>query len=201
MCRILDQNSKVSALGSSSLTYDHPTRLEDLRHGWNKNSQRSIGVEHYIDRLVYNHQLTGKCFFDICNFIYLVREPSHALSHVMANGYSPEAAADYYAFRLRRMCEMAVKTKPNKSVLLSYDQLVDSSTRCKKFKEIEEMLNLKTPLIPQFMPRTNDQGSLKEGRIIKYAEELDDQAPQRIIDQSKLVYQKYLTFLADNLRY
>lgn len=199
MCRILDQNSKVSALGSSDLIYDHPLRLDDLRHGWTKNAQRYVGVEHYIDRLNYNHQLTGKCFYDICNFIYIVREPAHALSHIMVNGYEPEAAADYYAFRLRRMCEMAVKTR-DRSVLISYDQLVNESVRDGKFKEIEKMLNLKSPLTPYFTPRTNDEGSLREGRIIKHAEELDDQAPQRVIKQSRLVYDKYLTFLADTLR-
>lgn len=203
LCRILDQNSKVSALGSSELVYDHPTKLDELRRGWTKQAGRYIGVEHYIDRLLYNHQLTNKCFYDICNFIYLLREPTHALSHIMENGYKPEAAADYYAFRLRRMCEMSLKTPREKSILITYDQLIDETQRERKFRQIEEMLNLKTPLKSHFTPRSSDEGSLLEGRIVKYAEELDEQAPQRLINQSKLVYEKYLTFLVDqsNLRY
>lgn len=201
MSRILDQNSKVMALGSSGLIYDHPSKLSDLRAGWNKQSSRYIESTHYIDALFHNHQLPSKSFYDICNFIYMVREPSRALPTIMLNGRGYEAAANYYAFRLRRLCEMSVKTP--RAVLLTYDQLIDDEQRDRKFKQIEEMLGLKQPLTSRFSPRKSDERSLQAGKIIKYAEEPDEQAPQRMIDHCKLVYDKYLTFLADqhNLQY
>lgn len=194
LCRILDQNPKISALGSSELIYDHPTKLDDLRRGWTKQANRYIGVEHYIDRLRYNHQITNKCFYNICNFIYLLREPTHVLPHVMANGYKPEAAADYYAFRLRRMCEMFAKTPQNKSILITYDQLIDENQCNEKFKQIENMLNLRIPLKSHFTPRLSDKGSLLEGKLVKCAKELDEAIPQELLHQSRLVYDKYLEF-------
>jgi hypothetical protein len=200
LCRLLDMNSNICCLGTTGLVYDSPVKLGELRRLWKKQSSRTM-PEHCIDRLFYNHQLSSKSFFDFCNFIYLVREPTHALSAAMEQGFAPEAAADYYAFRLRRMCEMAVKTR--NGVLISYDQLVDEQKRPRKFKQIEEMLNLRSPFTPYFKPLQGDRMSLQEGRIIKWAEELDEQAPLRIIDHSKVVYQRYLKFLAaqPNLRY
>jgi hypothetical protein len=191
---VLDQNSRVSALGTSGLVYDHPTKLGQLYRGWKKHSQRYIDVANTVDKLVFNHQLVSTSFYNICNFIYMIREPKSALANIIQKGYSDE----YYAFRLRRMCEMAVKT-PN-AVLLTYDQLIDDEKRGKKFKQIENMLNLKTPLMPYFTSQTNDKGSLKEGKIITNAEESNIEIPQHLLERCNSVYSKYSKFLVDHFQ-
>ena len=198
LCRILDQNSKVSALGASGLIYDHPMKLNYLYRHWKKHDNRFIDVAHTVDKLVLNHQLASKSFYDICKFIYMIREPKLALPHIIEHGYSPDMAAEYYAFRLRRMCEMSLKT-PN-AVILSYDQLLNEK-RIEKFKQIDTMLNLRSPLTPYFTPRKSDQKSLLEGKIIQNAEEPNIKISQHLVDYCQLIYEKYFMFLADHLQY
>lgn len=180
LCNILDQNSKISALGSSGLTYDHPSKLNDLYRRWKEKSNRYIDVNHTIDKLVLNHQLRSNSFYDICNFIYMIRDPKQALASIMRHGYAEDMAAEYYAFRLRRLCEMSKHT-PN-AMLITYDQLLDEDVRSMKLKQIEEMLGLQSSLIYE----NKNEESHKE-------------IPHNLIEKCK--YNKYLKYLASNLRY
>jgi hypothetical protein len=182
LSRMLNQNPRTVSMGSSGIVYDHPSRLNNLEY-WSRHvSGRHMDFAMCVDKLVFNHQLPSPCFFDICRFVYMVRSPEKALGRIVQKGYDLSGAADYYAFRLRRMSEMSLKT-PN-SVLVDYDRMLDSSLCQKKISEIVESLDFRTPLHSEFEVR-------EEGTTIDPI----------VLDRSRRAYDKHLSFMCRHLRY
>lgn len=96
----------------------------------------------YLTDLLYNWQFCHRGLYDICRFIYLVREPEGSLNHLIRNRhYLPEFAVRYYCYRLRRICEMAKRT-PN-ALFLTYTDLATGDG----LPLVEKYLSLKQPLI------------------------------------------------------
>jgi len=79
----------------------------------------------YGDHLLYNYQFYFKPLLKWCKFIYLIRNPKDALESILAEeeAYTPHTAFRYYAYRLRRICEMAKRTPG--AVLLRWRDMVE----------------------------------------------------------------------------
>lgn len=81
----------------SNKVYTHPTEFEPY-------FGRYQPVKTFVDTILFNHQIANPAFFDVCNFVYLVRGPDWEA--IKKGGYTE----DYYYFRLRRMYETAYRT-------------------------------------------------------------------------------------------
>jgi len=94
----------------------------------------------FVDRVVYNHEIISTNYFQMCDYIFLLREAEGTLNAIVQSGrLKPEAALRYYVFRLRRLCEMAKKSP--RRVVLTWDELVDKSClpALKKFLGMKEL--------------------------------------------------------------
>lgn len=126
----------------------------------------------HFDKLIYNHQFTCTNLLSQCHFIYVVREPNPTLSYlVKAKGYSERGAMMYYTFRMRRLCEMAKKTR--KAKLFTFDDLVSG----RAFEEIQKFIGLKNRLEPHL--------------LVQETYEMDCHLWKGV----DLKYEKYLSFL------
>ena len=173
LCKSLNDNLRICSLGRSDVIYDHPSQLIDFKNKCNLISGRKIAdAECYIDHIIYNHQIVSKSFYDICKFIYLIREPIGSLQEIINSGYNISSAENYYLFRLRRICEMITKTP--KCVFITYDDLISN-----KIKKLEDLLELKLNL------------------DIKSDEILID-IPHSIVNNCKKAYEKYFNYLMAN---
>jgi len=136
---ILNDNPRCE-IKNSSVSYSSPEDLEWLFASRHK-CRDSSAV--YGDHLLFNTSLSCKSLYDKCKFIYVVRPARGSLNEIhtiQEYGLRGIFAARYYSFRLRRICEMARKTKD--SLLLVWDDLASGSA----FSSIEEYLGLKTQL-------------------------------------------------------
>lgn len=139
---IVANNSAVKVIRDSGEIYADPTSLFKLRHDA---AERKPAARLFVDRLCYNYEINHS-FYDICDFIYVIRDGEGALGHLIDSGrYRPAAALRYYSYRLRRLCEMAKKT-PRKLVV-SWDQLIDKSAfpAIKKFLGFKELTSMYRP--------------------------------------------------------
>jgi hypothetical protein len=125
LCRILDKNSRVQWC-KVDVIYDHPIKLQSILAIPHKlNNAAAI----WLDELLYNHYFTHKRLYEMCRFIYVIRDAKSSKS------------VKYYTYRLRRICEMA-RCTPG-AVLLTYDDIITG--RCNPL--LEDYLCLKEPLI------------------------------------------------------
>lgn len=112
--------------------YSHANDLAKMKEG---NPFSKI----YFDKLVYNYQFTCPSLYSQCKFIYVIREPKLVLPYLVhVKGYSARGACRYYAYRLRRLCEMARKT-PNKLVS-TFDEI--DVEKIRKFINVKQSINL-----------------------------------------------------------
>ena len=74
-----------------------------------------------MDELLYNHVFCLKESYPKCQFIYVIREPEPVLKLMVSEGKSLKFAVRHYAYRLRRLCEMARRTPG--AVLLTWEDL------------------------------------------------------------------------------
>lgn len=66
----------------------------------------------YMDHLLYNFQFSCREAYKHCKFIYFVREPINTIETLVKRQTFPKREAiHYYLFRLRRICEMAKRSK------------------------------------------------------------------------------------------
>lgn len=199
LCRLLNEDYSLCALGCSGLNYNHPTVLEELKNRWLSESKRRFTEPKWcIDKLVQNCQISNKVIYDICKFIYLIREPIKSLPNIIQKGFSPSASADYYCFRLRRFCEMAVRTS---GILLTYDDLTDDIMRKKKYSLIEKKLGLNSYLGTTYHPLDTDDDNIAMGMIMKKTAEPHFIGSQSVVDRCLVAYDRYFKFLQDHLEH
>lgn len=189
LCRILNENYNIRCIGRTNVSYTHPTMLERSRLVINSAFRSTFDHnDWYVDKLVNNFDFACKPLYKICKFIYMIRTPQVPLATLMSRGYLPSGAENYYLFRLRRLCEMAVKTG---GVLLTYEDLVSRSA----FPLLKNFLNLKSPLTGEFTPFHMDDPNLQTGKIINNPVEPGIEIPENTMKKCSVGYQKYLKFL------
>jgi|GEM_PF-6906722 len=168
---ILNINPRIEML-CPQIVYEHPTDLEPLIEQQHKLSNTAAI---YGDYLWYNSQFSCKALYKLCKFVYVIREAKSSINEITEHyRHSIDMVPAYYAFRLRRICEMAKRTPG--AVLLTWNDLATG----KGLPLIEEYLRLKTPLIHHAELFTHS--------------ELDD-VPNEIIEKSQECYERHLYFL------
>ena len=168
---ILDINPRIEMF-CPHITYMHPTDLEPLLKLQHKLSNTAAI---YGDYLWLNAQFACKALYKICKFVYVIREAKPSLNEmVKKHGFSAERAYLYYAFRLRRICEMAKRTPG--AVFLTWGDLAAG----KGLPLIENYLRLKNPL---------------EHNAALFAQSDMDEVPHEIIEKSQECYERHLYFL------
>ena len=114
------------------VSYDHYDKIESLlSHPHKNNKSNAI----WADILLHNHSFTCKPLIPRCKFVYLLREPRGSLSDIMSStDYDLDMASRYYRYRLRGLCEYAIRSS---GYVLTYDRLGDLSglTQYLGFKE------------------------------------------------------------------
>ena len=161
--------------------YSNPLNLINLSTQKHKlNNRSSI----HMDELLYNHQLSIRCAYKECKFIYVVKEPTQVLNCLISiDKMNPLFAARYYTYRLRRLCEMAKRT--SNAVLLTGDDLLSN----RGMNLIEEYLGLKQNI--EFKSNLLIQKSFSNNLI-----------PLNLRSSTENAYQKYLFFLKNqNIKY
>lgn len=83
---------------------------------------------------------------------------------------------------------MAVNTN---GILLTYEDLVTK----RAFPLLKNTLELKTPLIEEFVPFGFDDDNLQRGRIIKDPIEPSVEVPNDVLERCAAGYERYLKFL------
>jgi hypothetical protein len=128
----------------------------------------------YGDHLLFNASVSSKKIYASCMPIIVVRPARGSLNDIIASGYSPEGAAAYYRFRIRRICEMASRAR--KPLFLTWDDLAkDSSMRI-----IEEYLGLSRPVQTPVL----GDGSREV-------------CPERLVDECQRAYDRYYYYLSN----
>jgi hypothetical protein len=170
---ILNRNPRCQ-IQCSSAQYESPESLNWLLSTPHK-CRDSSAI--YGDHLLYNMSISCKNLYEFCKFIYVIRPARASLNEIATlqdTGLSEQAASDYYRFRLRRMCEMARRTRD--AVLVTWDDLAKG----KAFPTIEEYLGLNKQLVIE-----HHHFSL-EGR---------DSFKEALIEQSQDAYERYYYYL------
>ena len=170
---ILNRNPQCQ-VQCSSVQYESPESLNWLLNSSHK-CRDSSAI--YGDHLVYNMSISCRNLYDFCKFIYVIRPARATLNEIMTlqdTKYSERAAADYYRFRLRRMCEMARRTRD--SVLVTWDDLAKG----KAFPIIEDYLGLKKQLLTEHY---------------HFSLETRDSFKESLIEQAQDAYERYYCYL------
>lgn len=173
---VLNENPRCTIFGSKN-RYEHPDDLQNLfKYHKLKNHSGAI----YGDQLLYNHSFSCKSLYDCCKFIYVIRPARQSLNEIYKTNktYSKDGMVRYYRFRLRRICEMAKRTK--NAVLLTYDELI--SGEC--FGTIQEYLKLIDPLHHLESCGETDRPSA------------ENNFSEQIISEAQDCYEKYFYYLS-----
>lgn len=121
----------------------------------------------WMEELLFNFSLASKDLYELCSFVFLVREAEPSLNETLKTDwlpfqYSQRGAMYYYKYRLRRICEIAKRTPG--AVLLTWEDLVSG----KGLPLMEEYLNLKTPL--KLKGRDWDSKNIVETKYVEEAQ-------------------------------
>ncbi len=137
LVKSLNKNPRCVFYESKNV-YDHPDAF-DLLLRYHKLMNLSCAI--YGDHILYNQSIVHDKFLEKLKFIYIIRSPKDALQSIHENyKYNYKNAYNYYRFRLRRMCEMANKTK--NFLFFTYDELFDKNN----LNKINNYLNLIEPI-------------------------------------------------------
>ena len=170
LMRVLNKNPRV-VIHNQSVQYTHPTDLDWLyKFGHKLDNTAAV----YGDHLVNNVSFSCKALYDHCLFIYVVRSAKPTLHEIIShNSYTLENAASYYAFRLRRICEMAKQTPG--AVMLTWEDLAN-----------EQGL----PLIDEYL-------GLKESLrfVNEFEENCEDHLEHSVIEKAQDAYERHLYYL------
>jgi hypothetical protein len=94
----------------------------------------------YLDEILKNQLLSTKLDFSKYLFIHIIRRPKETVNLMVRDKIDYNFAARHYAFRVRRICEVARKT-PN-CVLLTFDDLKSE----KGLELVSDLLGIKEPI-------------------------------------------------------
>lgn len=167
----LNENPRCLIYESKN-NYEHPESIELLTK-YHKLSNFSCAV--YGDHILYNHSIIHNDFYNYFKFIYIIRSPKESLNIILKkHRYSKNGAYNYYRFRLRRMCEMAKKTK--NFILFNYEQLFDK----KNIDKINNYLDLLEPI-----------------QIKNDEKELKNEFSNKVLIKSQDCYEKYYYYLSN----
>jgi len=124
---------------NSEYSYENPADLNWLYSAGHK-CRDSSAI--YGDHLLRNMSFSCKKLYEYCKFIYVIRPARASLNEIIFKNpkYEPEFAARYYSYRLKRICEMAKRTKD--SILVTWEDLSSGIA----FSLIEDYLGLKEKL-------------------------------------------------------
>lgn len=129
----------------------------------------------YMDHLLYNNQFSCSESFKNCKFIFMVREPESSIERMVASGnFDKNYAVRYYAYRLRRICEMAKKARDY--LFLTYSNFKNDKyqTEIKKFLGIKDRWEYKI-----------NECDLKFKNVLTFNE----------LNNLNITYEKYLYFI------
>jgi len=135
----LDLHPKIQGFKSNlHNVYSDPSSLISLTNHSHKMNNRSAI---YMDELLYNSSFYVNSAYSKCKFVYVVREPEVPINFLITNeNKNPVFAIRQYAFRLRRLCEMARRTPG--AILLTWQNLLDG----KGMDLIQDYLSIKDPI-------------------------------------------------------
>jgi len=173
LVRIINDNPACTIYNSQN-RYDSP---ESLNWMFSSPHKRRDNSAIYGDHLLYNPSMSHKSFFNFCKFIYVIRPARPSLNSIISTQgkiYSENYAANYYRFRLRRICEMARKTP--RALFLSWDDLASG----RAFSTIEEYLGLNDPIKVSH-----------EDFVADYS----DSVRESIVKESQDAYERYYYYL------
>ncbi len=155
----MNKNSRIQVFKTNKVYY-HPLSLENLTLSPHK-LRNSAAI--YLDELLFNFSLCCNNIYEICKFIYLIREPHSTLSNISSyyTYYTPHYAYNYYRHRLRRIYEMAKKTPG--AILLTWEDVLSR----RGLSLIENYLKLKEPIQPIYEISTKQSADID---LIKSAE-------------------------------
>lgn len=135
LVKSLNDNPRVTIYDFSGL-YDHYSSLQTL-FGQRHKARDSSAV--YGDHLCFNTNFYCSDLYSCCKFIYVISPPRIALPRIIQeNNYNPIGSSRYYAYRLRRICEMAKRTPG--AVLLRSENMQS------KMHLVKDYLGLKSPV-------------------------------------------------------
>lgn len=118
LCYCLSQHRMIEWV-QDGLIYDDPVQsVESVLAAKHKYSP-SVGL--YVNEVVYNYQISHKAIYDVCEPIYLVRNPKAAIKILKPK--DDNFALSYYIFRLRRIYEMAKATE--NAIFLTWEDLIN----------------------------------------------------------------------------
>lgn len=124
----------------------------------------------FFDHILYNYEFSCKELYKYINFIYVIGEPKKTLKNIVfKNIYDEKTAFNYYCFRLRRMYEMARRSK---DPLILFDEDLKNP---EIYDTIQNKLKIK------------DKLKIK----IKNQKKQEIKIDRKIIEESENFYEKY----------
>lgn len=156
---------------STSVQYDGPEALEWMFKRGHK-CKDSAAV--YGDHLLMNTSLSSRKLYEFCKFIYVIRPARGSFCAMASAGVEESRAQRYYAFRLRRICEMARRTPG--AALLTWGDLASG----KAYGTIERYLGLNVPL------RADER---------HFAASDDGPFAERTVEKGQDAYERYFYYL------
>lgn len=168
---VLNNNPRIQGY-RLPVIYDNYLMIEQLTTLPHKNNDTA---SIWMDELLFSHQFGD--IYNLCSTIFVVREAKPTLNILVTSGYSQRSAVSYYKYRLRRMCEVAKRTK--NGILLTWENIISG----KGLPLIEIYLKLKTPLKPN-----------------KYNWDYQNQVDVKHVDEAQHSYERHLWFLKQYLR-
>lgn len=132
---MISANRRIAKIyRDNTQVYTDPIALD---YAQRKTLENNPNARAFVDRIVFNHEFAHKSFYSDCLFVFLIREPENTLKHLVEIGYTENAAARYYTYRLRRLCEMARQSKHK--IIITWDELINK----KAFPRIKTLIGAK----------------------------------------------------------
>lgn len=172
----MNQNPRIQHYNlASSFNYTSPLSFHTLIKQDHKMKNKSAI---YMDHLLYNYELSTSAAFSYCKFLFVIRPPETVLNFLISEKkYKPQFAARHYAFRLRRICQLAKRCSGG--VLLTWQDLLEN----RGIDLINDLLELKTPI--KFNPE----------QLNAYKPRFSNNLSGIYLKESETAYEKYLYFL------
>lgn len=116
---LLNTNPRVQFIQTNPIINNYP----DLKATLNMpHKMNSVAAMFALD-INYNYQLSSSVYLPHAHYLFVIRPPDQVLNVLTSNGlYGHDQAANYYCFRLRRMCEIAKRVKHG--MLLTYEEII-----------------------------------------------------------------------------